>query len=284
MISVYGSSGFVGSEFCRMFPDKIIEIPKEQSQPESNELLYLISTVHNYNVHDKPFLDIDTNLTKLVSVLVACRERQEKTGEQVTINFVSSWFVYGANNEIPVKESDPCEPMGFYSITKYAAERLLISYCKTFNMKYRIFRLGNVIGKTATKVSIKRNALQYLIKCLVDGEDIKLYNKGSDIRDFIHVSDCCDAINCCIGNGEENEIFNISNSIPHSIGELLEHSQSIFKTDSNIEMINPPEFHKAVQVKDMLMDNSKLISCGYEQKIPIKDAILDITKDYLNGN
>ena len=75
-------------------------------------------------------------------------------------------------------------------------------------MKYRIFRLGNVIGKTATKVSIKRNALQYLIKCLVDGEDIKLYNKGSDIRDFIHVSDCCDAINCCIENGEENDIFN----------------------------------------------------------------------------
>ena len=50
-LSVYGGTGFVGGNFSRMYPDDTIVIPREQREPESDEILYFISTVDNYNVH-----------------------------------------------------------------------------------------------------------------------------------------------------------------------------------------------------------------------------------------
>ena len=277
MISVFGGTGFVGSEYCRQNPEDTI-IDRDSDTPKDSDVLYFISTVDNYNVYKDPFLDIDTNLTKLVRVLEECKKQKVNT-----FNFISSWFVYGMNNKLPVKESDHCDPMGFYSITKHAAEKLIQSYCKTFDMNYRILRLGNVIGENATKVSLQRNALQQIIKDLIDGEEVKLYNKGTDIRDFIDVKDCARAIKCCIDNGNPNEIYNISNGEGNTILDLVNHSLTFFETKSNIHYIDPPNFHKKVQAKDMIMDVSKLKECGYTQSIDVKDTIETITKKYLNA-
>ena len=60
------------------------------------------------------------------------------------------------NASLDTKESDYCDPTGFYSITKRAAEQLIISYCNTFNLKYRILRLTNIIGENDKKVSSQK--------------------------------------------------------------------------------------------------------------------------------
>ena len=39
-LSVYGGTGFVGGNFSRMYPDETIVIPREQREPETNEILY----------------------------------------------------------------------------------------------------------------------------------------------------------------------------------------------------------------------------------------------------
>jgi hypothetical protein len=62
-ISVYGSSGFIGGTFCNLFSEDVIKIPRDQRKPESKNILYLISTISNYNVFDNLNLDVDTNLT-----------------------------------------------------------------------------------------------------------------------------------------------------------------------------------------------------------------------------
>ena len=276
MISVYGGTGFVGSEFCKQNKNSIV-IDRNQSKPESEKVLYFISTVDNYNVYKDPYLDVNTNLVKLIDVLESCRENKVKE-----FNFISSWFVYGMQSELPVKETHACDPMGFYSITKYAAEKLIQSYCKTFDMNYKIMRLGNVIGENATKVSLQRNALQQIIKDLINGDPVKLYNNGSDIRDFIHVSDCARAIKLCMENGDMNEIYNISNGEGNTIGELVNHSLKFFESKSEITYVEPPHFHKSVQAKDMILDNTKLKSCGYSPDISIHTAIELITERYLN--
>ena len=41
-LSVYGGTGFVGGNFTRMYPDETIVIPREQREPESDEILYFI--------------------------------------------------------------------------------------------------------------------------------------------------------------------------------------------------------------------------------------------------
>ena len=136
--SVYGATGFIGSRYCQMFPNEIFPQQRHQRVPLLNEIIYFISTVDNYNVFNDITLDVDTNLRVLCEVLEHCKERD------ITFNFISSWFVYGETN-LPAKEDYYCNPTGFYSITKKAAEDLLISFCKTFGTKYRILRLCNVM-------------------------------------------------------------------------------------------------------------------------------------------
>lgn len=270
MISVYGSNGFIGSTWMKMNSESIgIEKKENSPHPSSTEILYMISTTDNYNVFEDSHKDIETNLIKLVDVLDSCR----KGNKDIVFNFVSSWFVYGLNSSLNTKEDDVCDPRGFYSITKRAAEQLLISYCETFDMKYRIFRLTNIVGPSDRGVSKKKNAIQYMIGLLNNNEEVNLYDGGSNIRDYMFVEDACDAIKICMMNAPTNEIINISNNDPRTIGEIINYSKEKLESNSKLNSIEAPHFHKVVQVKDVCLNNDKLLSYGYEQKTDIFKSI-----------
>lgn len=264
-INVLGGYGFVGGRYCEMTPN-VIKNEKYDYEVKSNNVLYFISTVHNYNVFTQPYLDIDTNLTTLIRTLETCRDKD------ITFNFISSWFVYG-DVPLPAKEDSYCDPKGFYSITKRTAEQLLISYCETFNLKYRILRLGNVLGETDTKVSAKKNALQYLINELKIDNDIKLYNNGDVYRDYIYVDDAINAINLIINNSAVNDIYNIGNGEKIYLGEVINYVKEKLNSNSNIISIDAVDFHKKVQTKNMVLDISKIKSLGYIKQYSIYDII-----------
>lgn len=252
-----------------MYSDGSIPISRSENAPQSKDVLYFISTTHNYNIFTEPHKDIDTNLTKLISVLEECRKNDPNT----VFNFVSSWFVYGMNCSLNTKETDPCDPTGFYSITKRAAEQMLICYCRTFGMKYRIMRMTNIIGESDGGVSAKKNAIQYMIGLLKKNEPVKLYDDGCNIRDFMYVDDACRAIDVCIRNAPVNEIINISNSEPVSIGDIIRYSKEKLDSQSELISIETPHFHRVVQVQDVCLNNEKLRSYGYEPSIHTVDGI-----------
>ena len=68
-ISVFGGGGFIGGRFCNMQSDRVIKIDRSDHKPQSSEILYFISTVDNYNIHNDLRIDVDTNLGVLMSVL-----------------------------------------------------------------------------------------------------------------------------------------------------------------------------------------------------------------------
>lgn len=267
-VSVYGSTGFIGSRYCEMF-ENTIPVPRGQNEPLSNDVLYFISTTHNYNIFTDPHKDIDTNLTKMVDVLEACRLNNPNT----IFNFVSSWFVYGMNCTLDTKESDLCDPRGFYSITKRAAEQMLVCYCKTMGMNYRIMRLTNIIGPGDKNVSAKKNAIQHMIGLLKQNEPVKLYDRGSNVRDFMYVDDACRAINVCIKNSPVGETINISNNEPVSIFEVIDYAKKKLNSSSELLSIETPDFHKVVQVTNVCLNNDKLLSYGYAPSIHTFEGI-----------
>jgi len=269
-ITVYGSSGFIGSHFCEMYPDEVIKIPRDIIYTGHNNILYLVSTTDNYNILTDPKIDIDTNLTMLMEVLWINKDKKD-----TVFNFVSSWFVYG-DVELPAKEDACCKPRGFYSITKKCAEDLLISFCETYGLKYRILRLANVIGVGDKGVSHKKNALQYLIEKLAYHEPVGLYYGGDFLRDYIPVKHVCDAIKFCIEETPENEIINIGSGNPVVFKDVIEYARVTLESKSYIETIPPSSFHKIVQVKDMWLDISKLESYGWLPEFDITPAINEV--------
>lgn len=272
MINLFGH-GFIGKHFAKNFPCIINKrndlVPKLQ---DVNNIFYTISTIDNYNVKTNPYLDIETNLTTLIRVLE--NFKNDPKSSDVVFNFASSWFVYG-ETDLPASENSFCNPKGFYSITKRAAEQLLISYCETFGLKYRILRFANVLGQGDTKTSVQKNALTFMISEMKHNRPINLYDNGQVIRDFIHIDDLCRAIKLVLDQGNTNEIYNIGNGIPNKIADAINQVIQLGST-AQINNIETPKFHQIVQVKHMYMDTTKLKQLGYKPNYSLQQIVEEI--------
>ena len=275
-IQVFGGSGFVGSEFTKQNPGCIVNARDDYSVKEKN-ILYMISTVTNYHVKTNPYIDIDTNLTTLMKVLEQIKNNMLQAEDGYVLNFISSWFVYG-ETEMPAHEESNCYPNGFYSITKRCAEQLLISYCETFGIKYRILRLANVAGHGDKKASPQKNALQHMINELKAGRDVNVYDGGNLYRDYIHVSDVARAIKLIMETGEVNTTYNVGNGQPLLFKDMIEYAKELIGGEGKLVPIEIPDFHRTVQVRSMWMLSDKLKSLGYTPNYNMKAIIEDMVK------
>jgi nucleoside-diphosphate-sugar epimerase len=265
-LSVYGSTGLIGSYFSGLYGADVI--PRNELKPKHSKILYLISTTSNQNVYEDPTLDVKTNLLELTKRLDACR----KAGVY-EFNFVSSWFVYGKETN-ECKEDAYCKPKGFYSITKLAAENLVIDYCNTFGMLWRIFRLGNVYGGK-DKGSEKRNALHKFINDIRDHKDIEIYRDVA--RDYIHIFDVCRAMCLLLHTGNMNTIYNIGTGEKKSLVSLLTKAKWHLKSPSKITCVDPPLMYN--QAISTYMNVDRLFELGFIPLIDIYQGIQDLCHD-----
>lgn len=287
IVNVFGGHGFVGSEYCKISKQDCIKNDRDNYQVQSANCVYFISTVDNYNIHIDSLLDINTNLIILVKVLDKYRNYVKETGEKGCFNFISSWFVYGKDSGFGkdsrgIPETDSCDPRGFYSITKRCAEQLLMSYCETFDLNYRILRLANVLGAEDKKVSSKKNAVQYLLGEIAANKPVDLYDGGHFYRDYIDVRDCARAMDLVINNGELNSIYNIGNGKGINFRDIIRYARDAMESGSEIRTIEQKEFHKKVQSsRSFFMDNTKLMALGYRPEYFIQQTIDDIIYNIL---
>ncbi len=254
-ISVFGGTGFIGGTFCNLYSEDVVLAPKESRNFETQQVLYFISTTTNQSVFKDLHIDIDTNLSLFVDVLKNCKDRD------IVFNFISSGFVYGSD-VIDAKETDCCNPTGFYSITKRCAEQLLISFCETFGVKYRILRIGNVYGLDKT-VSLGKNVLGYMISLLKQNQDIKLYDGGNFLKDYMYVEDICGAIKVVLDKGNVNEIYNIASGTSFTFRAIIEAAKDLTESQSKIIDVPFPDNQKFIQVKNMTLNTDKLNSFDF---------------------
>lgn len=259
MLSIYGGkTGWIGSRFVEMYESECLIQNRGEFKPRSKDILYFVSTTHNYNIYDDGHFcdDVDLNLKYLCQVLENCKSKD------ITFNFISSWFVYGKCLDLPVTEESICNPTGFYSITKKCAEDLIKSFCETFGVKYRIIRLCNVLGDDP-KASKRKNAVSWMINQLKLNNAISLYDKGSHKRDFLYIDDVCDAIWVIVNKGKLNEVYNVGSGRGTEVSEIVYNAYERLQSKSIITNIKPPEFHDQVQTKHFWMDSSKLENLGW---------------------
>ena len=266
MVNLFGN-GFIGSYYSKHY-DTVVN-SRNDLIPRFKDVLYTISTVTNSSIEANPYIDIETNLITLMRVLENWRGRYRGG----VFNFVSSWFVYG-NTELPAREDSVCNPVGIYSITKHAAERLLDAYCTQFDLRYRIIRLANVVGAGDHKAGQSKNVFNYLIKEAKYNRPVHLFFNGEMTRDYIHIHDACEAIHRIVSTGDVNATYNVGNGISTSMNEVLRLARS-FGSSSSITLIDePPPYH--FYIKDMVLDNTKLLGLGYRPSYTVDMMVKDV--------
>jgi len=128
------------------------------------------------------------NATGTLNVLIAARE--EGVGRVV---FASSSSIYGANAELPKRESSKPLPISPYAVSKLAAE----SYCQSFFQVYGLetvaLRYFNVFGPRQDPQSEYAAVIPKFIWAFRHGEPPVIFGDGEQSRDFTFVDNVVDA-------------------------------------------------------------------------------------------
>lgn len=267
--------GFVGGGFACLYPEISTVEPREALIPREKDVLFTRSTTTNYNIlkAETQKLDVETNLCHLLDVL-----------PNVKGNFLytSSWFVCangGGGQNDPISEDDRFHPPnGAYSLSKYMAEGIVKSYVETARVgllsgpeSYQIARLCGVIGNDS-KAGAKKNAIEYLLKKVVDGEDVPVYD-GDNFRDMLHLTDVCAALKMIAERGEKNTIYHVGRGESYKVIDLVLYAIEKTGSKSKVQLVPTPPFHKIVQVQDFWMNCDKLKSLGFEPKYSIWESV-----------
>lgn len=152
------------------------------------------------SIHDSgPF--VTTNVVGTQILLDVARELQVPRYLQVSTD-----EVYGSLGSTGLfTEETPLAPNSPYSASKAAADLLVRSYHHTFGMPTLITRCSNNYGP----YQFPEKLLPLFITNLLADRPVPVYGAGTNVRDWIHVSDHCRAIERVWQAGRVGEVYNI---------------------------------------------------------------------------
>ncbi len=119
---------------------------------------------------------------------------------------ISTDEVYGALPKTGLfTETTPLAPNSPYSACKASADLLVRAYSETFKLPVNITRCSNNYGP----YQFPEKLIPLMIGNALENKSLPVYGDGMQVRDWLHVSDHCSAIDTVLENGENGEVYNI---------------------------------------------------------------------------
>lgn len=231
-------------------------------------IFHLAGSTDNYAIiEDDPYRDINVNCIGTIALLEACR----KYNNRARIIFVSTFFVNGNVEKLPVTPDSPCNPLGLYGATRLAAEHFCHVYHNVFDMDIVIARFTNVFGPHEESANKKKAAFNWLISLAVEGNELPIYSNGEFVRDYIYVADVVDGCLVLAEKGEANQIYYVGRGEFVKFKELVD--IIVRETGAKVKAVEPPEFHKGVGIVNFVCDNSPLRKLGWRPKVSLEEGI-----------
>ena len=108
-------------------------------------------------------------------------------------------------NDSPFKEENKYLPNNPYSASKASADHFVRAFHKTYGLPTIISNCSNNYGPYQQSEKLIPNT----IKCALLKKNIPVYGDGSNVRDWLHVSDHCNALSMLLKKGSVGETYNI---------------------------------------------------------------------------
>jgi dTDP-glucose 4,6-dehydratase len=119
---------------------------------------------------------------------------------------VSTDEVYGALGKTGMfVETMPLLPNSPYYASKAGADLIVRAYHETFGMPMNITRCSNNYGP----YQFPEKLIPLIINNCLKEKDLPIYGDGMQVRDWLHVSDHCSAIDTVLHKGAAGEVYNI---------------------------------------------------------------------------
>ncbi|MFK5705922.1 UDP-glucose 4-epimerase GalE [Ligilactobacillus sp. LYQ139] len=185
----------------------------------------------------KPLKYFDNNVTGLIKLLEVMKEVGVKR-----LVFSSSAATYGIPDHMPIKETDPQEPINPYGESKLIMEKIMKWADEAYGIKYVALRYFNVAGaKPDGSIGEDHNPETHLMPIILqvaEGKRDKLQVYGDDydtpdgtnIRDYVHPFDLAAAHMLAVKylrEGHDSDAFNLGSATGFSNLEMLKAAREV---------------------------------------------------------
>lgn len=192
---------------------------------------------------------------------------------------VSTDEVYGALEETGLfVETMPLMPNSPYSASKASADMIVRAYNETFGFPMNITRCSNNYGP----YQFPEKLIPLMINNCLKEKDLPVYGDGMQVRDWLHVSDHCTAIDTVLHKGKDGEVYNIGGNNEKANIEIVKLLiKTLSKSEDLIKYVKDRPGHD----RRYAIDNSKITTeLGWEPAYTFEQGIQETIQWYLDNN
>ncbi len=184
---------------------------------------------------DNPKNFINSNIVSVFNFLEEFKKYYKKNKITKLIH-ISTDEVFGDVIKGKSKENDSYKPSSPYAASKAASDHIVYSYFRTFNLPIIITNCSNNYGQNQHPEKL----IPKLIYNILNNIPLPIYGNGKNSREWIHVSDHCEALFKVFKKGKIGQTYNIgSNQNLNNITiakYLLKIGQNIIKVGSKVKL------------------------------------------------
>ncbi len=154
---------------------------------------------------DGPLAFVDTNVRGTAVLLEAARSAWQQRSD-VLFHHVSTDEVFGSlGPDGMFDEESPYDPSSPYAASKASADHLVRSWHRTFGLPVTISNCSNNYGA----YQYPEKLIPLMISSSLDGKPLPVYGDGGNVRDWLYVTDHCEAVDIIIRSGTTGHTYNI---------------------------------------------------------------------------
>lgn len=105
-------------------------------------------------------------------------------------------------------EAHPYSPNSPYSASKAGSDHMVRAYFHTFGLPVLTSNCSNNYGP----MQFPEKLIPLVILNAIEGKPLPVYGNGSNVRDWLHVTDHCDALRLVLDKGRPGETYNVGGS------------------------------------------------------------------------
>ncbi len=308
-ILVTGGAGFIGSEFVRQAVAKEFKVSVvdkisyagdvERLKTVEGKISFYTSDITNKEFveyifnKEKPDVVVhwaaETHVDRSIIDAYPFTETNIK-GTQVLLDVARNYnlkkFINIATDEVYGElgeegqffETTPIIPNSPYSVSKASADMLGRAYYRTFGVPVITVRPSNNYGPW----QYPEKLVPVIIIKALNNQRIPVYGKGENIREWLYVSDCAEAVFEILDKANVNEIFNVGSGQEKRNIDVVKSVLAILgKSEDLIEFVKDRLGHDYRYSLNFDKINNEL---KWKAKINFEDGIEKTVKWYLDNN
>ncbi|OGG08434.1 NAD-dependent epimerase, partial [Candidatus Gottesmanbacteria bacterium RIFCSPHIGHO2_01_FULL_40_15] len=229
----------------------------------------LAGTLSHVDSMRDPMTDLEINCRAQLSLLESVR----KYNPDVRIVFAGTRNQYGKAKYLPVDEDHPQEPTDINGINSIAAEKYHLMYTKVYGIKTVSLRMTNTFGPRHQMKHSRQGVLNWFIRLILEGQEVKLYGTGNQIRDVNYIDDVVEAL-YLTGRSEKGwgEAYNLG-GIPVSLSEFVKTAVKTAKM-GRVSVVPFPEEREKIEIGDYIASYEKIKKTyGWAPKTKLTEGI-----------